>query len=474
MMREIVGKQLLESILSLRFIISLLLVISVFTINGIIFVDGYKQRLQDYHEKHNENLYRIKSQATQLNELPFHWQEVYKMPKPLTLCSEAFEETLPSCVRFNVFAVNLPQVKGQSNFTLPHDSRFDWTFVISLILSFVALMLTYDCICGEREAGTLQLMLAGSLPRYKILIAKYVGTMITLGIPLLFGLLANLAIVVASKNVPINASEWLKILAMVFLAFIYLSIFVLLGVFISSRTVYAAHSMVILLLIWVGVVVLVPSLGRIYMDLTYGSLDQESLPRRISEAKQQVESQRESGKYGENAGMRLADPNQCNPPARARYCNALTQAENRVIEDHYRRMIARVSAGRNFALVFTSPTAIYQRASEVICGTGLNRCTRMYQHVKDYQAHLREYVISSDMSDPGSLHLLFDEGHTVSDWNTISKKAVNYQAVPKYQERDTTLLEALRLAVWYIGLLVLYNLVFFTAAFVSFLRYDVR
>jgi len=36
------------------------------------------------------------------------------------------------------------------------------------------------------------------------------------------------------------------------------------------------------------------------------------------------------------------------------------------------------------------------------------------------------------------------------------------------------LAKAWKLAIWDIGLLILFNLVFFAAAYISFLRYDVR
>ena len=56
----------------------------------------------------------------------------------------------------------------------------------------------------------------------------------------------------------------------------------------------------------------------------------------------------------------------------------------------------------------------------------------------------------------------------------MSHKPVDFDTVPKFQERDLGLGESLKLAIWDIGLLALFNVVFFVAAFVSFLRYDVR
>jgi hypothetical protein len=161
-----------------------------------------------------------------------------------------------------------------------------------------------------------------------------------------------------------------------------------------------------------------------------------------------------------------------NPPARARMRNAGANAKNQAREDHHNKMLAQTITGRNFTCV--SPTVIYQRASEAIAGTGINRCVELQRQIKEYQANLKEYILAKDAEDPKSLHLLFPEDYLVEAWRAISHNPVDFATVPKFQERDQALGQSLKLAIWDIGLLVLFNLVFFAAAFVSFLRYDVR
>ena len=246
--------------------LSLLLIILLFVASGLVFVGEHSQHLQDYWKKANKNLSGLREQSSQLYKLAFYKQEIFRKPKPLTLCAEGFEKSLPNYFRFDVFTSDLPEINTQSNFTLVDLSDIDWVFIISLVLSFVALVFAYDSICGEKEAGTLRLMLAGTIPRHKVLIGKYLAIMVTLGIPLFIGLLVNLIIVISSKDIVVDGSMWLKIFAIILLSFLYLSIFVLLGVFISSRTARSANCMVILLLLWVSLVILVPSFGRIISD----------------------------------------------------------------------------------------------------------------------------------------------------------------------------------------------------------------
>jgi hypothetical protein len=145
-----------------------------------------------------------------------------------------------------------------------------------------------------------------------------------------------------------------------------------------------------------------------------------------------------------------------------------------VKDKHFNQMIAQANAGRYFTCI--SPAIIYQRASVTIVGTGMSRVANIYQQIKKYQENLREYIRSQDAEDSDSLHLLFQfpDEWVAKNWGVISKKPVDFDTVPKFQERDLALGESLQLAIWDIGLLALFNLVFFTAAFVSFLRYDVR
>jgi hypothetical protein len=294
--------------------------------------------------------------------------------------------------------------------------------------------------------------------------------MLTLGIPLLLGLLVSLIIVSVSQVDAISAGTWVKVLSIVVLSFIYLSIFVLLGLFVSARASRPANCMAALLFIWVTLVILIPSLGRIVSDRLSHGAPPTDLARAQNEAAERVDS--DTDKYGKGAGNRSPNPKECNPPARARYCNARVEAVNEVVESYHNRMLAQAFAGR--ALTRISPGVVYRTASEALAGTGMQRCISLFRQVRQYQVQLREYVIGEDSGDPDSLHLLFDEPHSVAEWNAISKKPVNFEAVPRFVEHDLVFGESLRLAVWDIGLLGLFNLAFFAAAFASFLTYDVR
>ncbi|MFC1677897.1 ABC transporter permease subunit [Planctomycetota bacterium] len=474
MIFQVIRKEMLENILGLRFMLSLLLIIVLFATAGFVFVHKYEQQSQDYWEEANKSLENFSNQTDRLYKVALYRQEVYRKPKALSLCAEGFEKSIPNYFQFNAFSRDYPEIRARTNTLFLRFCDLDWVFLISLFFSFIAFIFAYNSVSGEKEAGTLRLMLAGSTPRHKILLGKYLAIMITLGVPMLLGILINLIIVTTSQSIMISSGEWVKIFAIIILSFLYLSIFVLLGMFISSRTSRSVSSMVILLFVWVGLVILIPSFGRVVAKTFRKAATQAEMQKTINDLLEQWVQDAISGKHGENAGncgSNLED-GAYNPPARARLYNAIMKKRNKVVDEHLDQLTAQAVIGRQFTRI--SPAEIYRQACETIAGTGVNRFSELRRQIRNYQADFKEFIRSKDAEDPESLHLLFEEESTANWWKTMSHKPVDFDSVPKFQEKDLTLGQSLQLAIWDIGLLVLFNLVFFAAAFVSFLRYDVR
>lgn len=473
MLFNIIRKEILQNLVSLRFIFSLLLILLLFATSGFVFVGGYRTQSENYWKKTNDNLSGFRNQADQLFKLAFHDHEIWRKPKSLAFCVSGNEKSLPNCFGTDAFH-SAWWVKGRHNFLLRQFGDLDWVFIISLPLSFMAVFLTYDSICGERESGTLRLILSRPIPRYKVLLGKYTGAMITIGVPLFVGLCVNLIIVYSSGVIELHTGGWLKMLVIVLLSILYLSIFVLLGIFVSSRMAYPTNSMVILLLIWVGLVILLPCLGRAVSDVFYKAPSDAVWTRKYSDMLDQLDREAKAGKFGKNALGYHSDPNHpsVNPPAAARYWKAFSDGVMRQREEGHNQRVAQALAGRRFARL--SPMVVYQQASEAIAGTGIHRCRNIWEQINRYRQQLKEYILTQDAEDPGSLHLLFCLDDLVKGWNAISKKPVDFETVPKFQEKDWALGESLRFAIWDIGLLALLNLSFFAASWVSFMKYDVR
>lgn len=467
MLWTLIRKEMLQNMTSLRFVLTLLLVTAVFIVSSFVFLGRYKQEVKDFRAKTNESLSGLRDSAKNLSHVASYVQTIPKQPKTTQVVCEGFEKSLPNVFKVNVFSLQNPEIVGKSNFLFPRFADIDWAFIISLILSFVAFILTFDSISAEKERGTLSLIMSNSVPRDKVILAKYISAMFMLMIPLFVGLLLNLIIVNLSGLSSIGSSQWLKILAFLGISILYLSAFVLLGILVSSRSARSSSSIAILLFIWVVITMIIPSFGKIAAERFISIPTRPEVERRIEEATREIWNN--SDRYGKNAGNWGGNPHAdwVNPPARARLFNAVTDTRNRINEEYINKMIAQVSLGRNVTCI--SPTVIYQRSSEAIIGTGVVRFRNLYNQLKRYKEILKDFVVNTDRRDAESFHLLA-EYHRI----LLSQKPVDYNAIPTFTEIDISMGSALKDALWDVGALALLNILLFMAVYISFLRYDVR
>ena len=89
--------------------------------------------------------------------------------------------------------------------------KINWVF-IGILMSFFAILFTFDAIAEERARGTLSLMMSNTVSRGQVLLGKYLGAFVTLMVPLIISILMNLLIILLSLNIPFGSSEWLRIL----------------------------------------------------------------------------------------------------------------------------------------------------------------------------------------------------------------------------------------------------------------------
>ena len=474
MICSIIRREILDNLLSLRFILSLIVIIMLFVTSGLVFSYHYKQDQSDYWNNTNNNISILQNKSKKLSDLTFYRQEVWKKPSPLMLFAQGFDKSLPNRYEFNIFEMEYPDVSNRTNYLSSYFNNLDCEFIVSIILSIVAIFITYDSICGEKERGTLRLILSGSVSRSQILLAKYLSAMLTIAIPTVLGLLISMLIGTVSKALVVELREYVAITLFTLISFLYISIFVLLGIFMSGTMKRSTNSIVVLLIIWVVLVILVPSLGRVISNVLYKIPTHVEIERKLDDSFKVIWDQAYAGKFGDNAIASVPNRNSewVNPDAFMKRHQAFTKAREQIIDGYHNQMISQACYARNF-LRF-SPTILYQKISETFVGTGINRSIALYEQIKKYQNTLRDYICAVDSKDPDSFHEYYNNETTAQWWNTISHKPVHFDTVPKFQERNFAIGRSLKVAVWDIGLLVLFNLVFFAAAFVSFLKYDVR
>ena len=189
---------------------------------------------------------------------------LYKKPSPLHFCAAGGEVLLPDRVDTpygsgGFWRLSYPDANLNMKNVGPDVSQIDWTFIIGYILSLIALIFTFDAISGEREHGTLRLMLANAIPRHTVLIGKFLGALVSVSIPFLLAMLVNLLMISSASKVHLNTEAWGRLGIILFIALMYTCLFLALGLLVSARVQRSAVSLVILLLTWVTFVAFMPS-----------------------------------------------------------------------------------------------------------------------------------------------------------------------------------------------------------------------
>jgi hypothetical protein len=478
MIREIIIKGLLDYILSLRFSFSLGLVLMLMVANALVFIKDYDDRLREYSNDISNSLERLREKAKSLSELAIEGPGgLYKSPSHLAFCAKGGDDLLPKKVEgssggsygvgYNKFRyfwkspwrLSYPQVRYRKSSYLLDFTELDWSFIVGVVMSFVAILFTFDAISGERERGTLQLVFSNPISRGAVLLGKLFGALIGTLIPLAFGILVNLLIINLSGVVQLEGDDWVRIGVIIALSVVYLTGFLCLGLVVSTCTSRSSTSLVTLLLVWVILVVLSPN--------TLGSIagrwgrpwTTSEFSRRLKSAQQEVKSRYPDEK------LYAASPSEKPPKIEAirlwaRYLMEWREAESRVEDEHLNRQLRQVK--RALQITRFSPTAIFQYALQAVAGTGLPRHEHFIAQVRRYKEIFEEFIRSEDRKDPNSLHIwLIKEG--------LSQRSVHPEGIPKFVERYT-LMDAIQRGILDIGLLALFCLFLFMGAFLSFLR----
>lgn len=117
------------------------------------------------------------------------------------------------------------------------------------VLSLLAILVAYDGVSGEKERGTLKLLLINPLSRAHVLVGKYLGAMATLVGSLLFALL--LAVIpIARAGVRFEPQDYARLLAVLGVIVLFLSAIVLLSLAVSAMTTRSTVAILALTLLW--------------------------------------------------------------------------------------------------------------------------------------------------------------------------------------------------------------------------------
>jgi ABC-type transport system involved in multi-copper enzyme maturation permease subunit len=463
MLPDLLIRDVLASVKTFRFLISLLIVVGLFVVSGLMFSARMTRSTSDFREEEAQYQHWLESMVAHLNQLATGSMQVSCPPADFQFVSAGFDDRLPNVALLNAFALRGLDNESRSNPFLPKSGVLDWTFIIGLILSFVALVLVFDAVSAEKEEGTLRTVLANPVPRSRFLLAKYLASVLALIIPLTIGILLNLLILSRSHPEILNARSAVQLLLVFGISVVYLSWFVLLGLFISSCARRSATGLVLCLVAWVVLTLVIPNLGGLLAQ-TFSPIRSS---RDVEEGASRAASEVALGAPGEIWSCFGSDYAQPCFKMRAETWNKKLVVQTRILDAYRDEQLHQVDVGRGWTQV--SPTALYTHAIADLVNAGVRRVVDFRQQVDRYREELLGYVKAKDALDPKSPHLINpDEG------SLFSNRGVADGEIPKFEYREPPLPGLLPESITGAGILLILNLLLFALAMTAFNRYDVR
>jgi len=455
----IAKRELLSNIIRFRFLVSLILCLALITASAFVLTKDYGVRLESYSKS-------VRDREDALKSVKIHAQVrtgVDRTPSPLGFLCIGSDKDLGNIVE-DVSYREIPREAigaGGGNRLMSVFPALDVVLIIQVVLSLLALMLAYDAISGERESGTLRLSMSNPVPRSTVILGKYLGTMVVLIIPLLMGMLLSTIIITVSGKINIAGEDWIRLAVMGFLSILYVSTFVVLGLFVSSLLRSSAASLVLLLLAWTVMVVVIPDIGGTVTTSLSQLPSVESIVSDAYAAKHKA--YQEYNARHPNAGGRSGN---WSPRENLGRAFAMDDAFMKVFENYWDSMLAQVRFGFNVTRI--SPTAVYRRAAEAMAGSGINHYESFMNQVRRYKFVLRDFLLDHY---PLDIHQRHDERKLRE---ALSTRPFTAGEIPKFHDDPILLEDSITSSLWNIAILFAFNVVFFMAAYISFLNRDVR
>ncbi len=474
-MWHITKREIYDNLNSLRFALTTVLLLALMVTNAVKHLREHPKRVQTYRDAVTESSDRLTAHADgSLYKLAQYGPgNFYKKPSSLHFCANGGESILPDTIKVGeppvfatdsenrvilqgVWSLSYPDANLQNKNVGPKVSQVDWAFIIGSILSLIALWFTFDAFSGERERGTLRLMLANSIPRHTVLIGKFFGALISISIPFALAALVNLLLISTASTVHLTTEAWGRLGIIFALALLYTSLFVALGLLVSARVQQSAVSLMILLLMWVTLVVFMPStLASIASSFSPATSFDEFWKQRNPIEEDLWD------KYDEWLWSSKVDDKTLR--GKSAFFTENAEREERRHEERLRYRSSQVYRAR--AITSISPATLLQHLIEGFAGTGFERHLQFVENTQRYARQLREFVADTDRADPESPHILgVREG--------MSKKFITPESVPRFED-TLNLSRDFNTAAMELLLLTLFVLVLLSGAYLAFVRVEV-
>ena len=491
----IIQREFVSNVLTSRFMIGF--VVCLISTAAAVFVQvaDYEKRLSAYHVAVREHQEEIRTWDTYRQINP----KAHRKPNPLSIFNVGMEKSGADMVSIRL-AIPIweqqAQKQGSDNPFLSIFLSIDVIFVFKIVLSALAILFAYNTISGEREDGTLKLVLSNPVPRDALVLGKYLGGMLSLFPIVVMSFAVGIVIAYAAPTTNFDVSDLLRLVIVLVVSLLYVSICYLLGLLLSVWTKTAATTLILSMFIW-GILTIVHSNVATFAVAKFPpstSQPEKEVRQQIGEIWEGFKEERDAhilkafgykhpihaiitegemslGMDTKTAGgigfEEIYTPKPIHKMDTSKYQEILGYQEPLRIdyankaEEILKRRENIGERNRQFAANVSriSFADVYHVAVGTITGTDRESYNDFIGQARTYKRQVVDYLAGK-------------EAFSARAWFSSDKGKAEFTDMPVFQHQYNAIAESLSRAVGDIFILLAWNIILFMGAYVSFLRYD--
>ena len=510
----IAKKDFLLNLISARFIIGFLLCLVIIPFTVVVSVDNYLSQKQVYKVEQE----RAEKKFKEVRVWSMLRPTVVKEPGVLSIFSSGISGNVGNKSKININEYPLfpsGHVITRDNPLLNAFFSIDFSKVIAILISLIALIFSYDAITREREDGTMKLSFTGKISRITFLFGKITGLLITLLPILLFCYVSACLIVLINPEISVSASDWSGILLLFLTSIIYMLVFILMGILISGLVARSSSAIILSLLCWIWFLFLLPNIStylsqsivktplydnvQIAVDeynKEFGKESAEEDQRIMKELNIQGRNYWNFSGYGDGSkemsgitkevalyeqGMSIWESSAMQSYADKKW----------VIQRDYLNGLVRQQQCQQW-IAWLSPSELFGQATEALCRTDMRTFLKYMENVRNYRETFIRYYTDKKLFESFAYFTghPFESLYTKEEidnadgglWKLMGEKEISNQMfpylntddIPRFVSQPVTLASVMSGAIGRLTALLGLMVALLLATIAAFMKYDVR
>ena len=449
---------------SLRFQVSFGIILLVFIIGSVSFIKSFSEVQDNYFKYIQEQSKILENSVNNASNLATWKKQFIMSPRENSVISDCKEQAIPNMFNYSAYNVFDFSVRHNSTNPLMKQAQvLNWSFIVSMVLSFITLLFAYDAISGEKEDHTLALCLSNPVSRGTLLFAKFSGIVIVTVSMAIVGILISLLLMSLTGTINLSSGLLGETAGFIGISALFITSMAVIGLLSSVLTRDSNISLLISLCFWLAFAVIIPNTSVFWANKLFPIAHVDEVNQRIEEGRQTLNREAPAGSWSSNGG----NPFYPQHELRANLQTKLMNNEKQHKDAYYADMFSQFENTRLFTMI--SPMAQFDYMNEAMLGGGYLRFRKNWDDLHIFQTQFLQWFKDLDAKDDKSPHW-----YSPHEGLSTTRQGVSIDSVPVYTEQPAGFAQRLGYMSTSLVIMSVVSVILFAVCFMLLVKYDVR